>query len=209
MKTIASLSGLALLAGLALAAAPSAASAQVIIQGEVRAYPAQPQPYAQPQGYVSPGPSPYVGVAPAPQPVRYIHHSDPITGLAVAGIIGVGVGWLGGAIVATAAVGGSGYSSSCRGSGCPDDTWAYLHWVPIIGPWLALGLGNGRDWEPLSYVAGALQDVGLILFILGLAIRDEWDEPVYAFGDGPDAARLYLSAGPTQGGLQTSATLTF
>ncbi len=172
----------------------SVASAQVIIQGEVTVQ--QSQPYAQPQpyGYAQPqpiqpayGPT-YVQSGASPQPARYIHHSDSLSALWVPGIIALGVGWLGGALVATYA------QSNCTSfSGCPNTDWAGFQWVPVIGPWLALGLGNGRDWEPLSYVTGIVEDVGLLLFILGLVIRDDWDEPVYAFGNGPDAPALFLT----------------
>ncbi len=194
---------LALAIGGTLAAA-APASAQVVIQGEVT-YQQQQQGYgyAQPQtGY---GASPYVqtGGGASPQPVRYIHRSQSIAALWVPGIIALGVGWLGGALIATYGWG------DCTGSGCPSADWVGFQWIPIVGPWLALGLSDARDWAPLSYVTGILEDVGLLLFVLGLAIRDEWDEPVYAFGDGPDAARLYLSAGPTQGGASATALLRF
>jgi hypothetical protein len=121
----------------------------------------------------------------------------------VPGVIGVAAGWVLGALI------GYGMWSNCSGRGCPDADWMAYQWIPVIGPWLSVGLANGGDYTPFTYVTGILQDVGLILLILGIAIRDEWDEPVYAFGDGPDAPRLYLSGSPTTTGGAMSATLTF
>lgn len=207
--------GFSLVLGLVLAAPyvePGTASAQVVIQGQVTAYPAQPYGtpsygYAQPQPAPAYGaaPSPYVsgGMGAAPQPVRYIHRSESIPGLLIPGILGVALGWLGGAILATS------IDQNCRGAGCPNTDWTAWQWLPIVGPWLSLGLSNGRDYAPMSYVTGALQDVGLILLILGVVIRDEWDEPVYAFGSSPTAPRLYLAGSPTMTGASMSATLTF
>lgn len=174
------------------AALTSRASAQVIIQGEVTVQSqTQPQPYGytqpqpvQPVGY---GASPYVSTGGSPPPARYIHRSQSIAALWVPGIIALGVGWLGGALIAT------GGWEQCSGYGCPSADWVGFQWIPVIGPWLALGLGSGRDWEPLSYVTGIVEDVGLLLFILGLAIHDEWDEPIYAFGDSPDAPAVFLT----------------
>jgi hypothetical protein len=191
--------GFALCLGLLLAAAPIA-SAQVIIQGEVTTTtttPAQPYGYQQPQpyGYQQPPPygqqSVYVQTgAQSPQPTRYIHHSDPIGGLVAGGVIGLGAGFVFTLISELVLAGG--YSSGCSGYGCPDDTWYALSWIPVIGPWLGLGVGRGGDYEWVNYVGGILEDAGLVLLILGLVIHDEWDEPVYAFGEGRDAPALWL-----------------
>jgi hypothetical protein len=191
-------SAFALLLGGALATA-STASAQVVIQGEVTVQQQQPygytQPAPQPTGYAQPQPygaSPYVATGASPQPTRYIHHSDPIGGLIVGGVIGLGGGFLFSLLSELILAGG--YSSSgCSGYGCPDDTWYALTWIPVVGPWLGLGVGRGGDYEWVNYVGGILEDAGLILLILGLTIRDEWDEPLYAFGDGPDAPALFLT----------------
>lgn len=206
--TIAFASALALALGGIMTLAP-AASAQVVIQGEVTAYPAQQQygytqPAPQPTGYTT---SQYVQTGASPQPTRYIHHSDPIGGLIAGGVIGLGGGFLFTLISELVLAGG--YTSGCSGYGCPDDTWYALTWIPVVGPWLGLGLGYGRDYEWVNYVGGVLEGAGLIVLILGLVITDEWDEPIYAFGDGADAPRLYLSGGPSGslGGL--GATLAF
>lgn len=213
MKSIIGLLTVLLVAS-GMVAIASTASAQVIIQGEVTAYPAQPQPYGytqpapqpvQPVGY---GPSPYVVTGGSPQPVRYIHHSQPIGGLVVGGVIGLAGGFVF-SLISELVLAGGYTSSGCSGYGCPDDLWYALTWIPVVGPWLGLGLGRGGDYEWVNYVGGILEDAGLILLILGLVIQDEWDEPLYAFGDSPDAPRLYLSGGPSgaMGGL--GATLTF
>jgi len=201
-RTFGFASALALAFAAVLALAPMA-SAQVVIQGEVTAYPAQTQyGYGQPPPPVQPGygASQYVQTG-SPQPVRYIHHADPIGGLIVGGVIGLGGGFLFSLIGELALSGG--YSSGCSGYGCPDDTWYALSWIPVVGPWLGLGLGRGGDYEWVNYVGGILEDAGLVLLILGLVITDEWDEPIYAFGDSHDAPSLYLSGGPSgsMGGL--------
>lgn len=189
--------GVALAVFAAMLSFAPAASAQVIIQGEVTVSPSQPQPYAQPQpyGYTQPQ-SAYVQTGASPQPTRYIHHSDPITGLVVGGVISLVGGWV--FTLVSEGVLAGGYTSGCSGYGCPDGLWYGLTWIPVIGPWLGLGVGYGGDYEWVNYVGGILQDVGLLLMILGLVITDEWDEPILAFGDSPDAPALYLTGNGAQ-----------
>jgi hypothetical protein len=102
-----------------------------------------------------------------------------------------------------------GLSQECTGGtsrGCPSDTWSYLTWIPIVGPWLGMGIGWAGDYEWVNYVGGILQDAGLLMMILGLAIHDEWDEPLYSFDrTNPLAPTLSMAAGATGGSL----TLTF
>jgi hypothetical protein len=184
-------------------AGPSQASAQVIIQGEVTAYPSQPQPYAQPYGQPQPQyASPYVQQQAAPPPPRYIHHSDSIRALWIPGMIALAGGFLFTVLADVGLVEECGSFSR----GCPDGTWSALTWIPVVGPWLGLGLGNAQDYAWVNYVGGILQDAGLLMMILGLAIHDEWDEPLYAFDPSdPLAPTLSMAAGPTGGSL----TLTF
>jgi hypothetical protein len=181
-------------------AGPTTASAQVIIQGEVTAYPSQPQQYGQP---VQPAyASPYVQQGAAPPPQRYIHHSDSIRALWIPGVLALGGGFL------FSVFADLGVTQECGSfsRGCPDDTWAYLTWIPVVGPWLGLGIGNAQDYAWVNYVGGILQGAGLLAMILGLSIHDEWDEPLYAFDPSdPLAPTLSLDGGPTGG----TVTLTF
>ena len=174
------------------------AEAQVVIQGQVSTY-GQPQPtYGQP-GYGQPQPqyggSPYVAGG-SPQPVRYVTRSRSITALWVPGLIMTLVGWVG-----WSGLVGTSIWASCYGSSdpCPDAGWAGWNWIPIIGPWLSLAQGypgaGSNDYTWFSVIGGLLEDVGLIMFILGLTLREEWEEPVYALGDGPDAPTLSFRVG--------------
>jgi hypothetical protein len=182
-------------------AAPSGASAQVIIQGEVTAYPSQPQ-----YGRTQPQPvyvSPYVQQTSTPPPQRYIHHSDSIRALWIPGILALGGGFLF-SVFADLAVGQECSSFSSRG--CPSTDWQLLTWIPVVGPWLGLGIGDPGDYAWVNYVGGILQGAGLLMMILGLSIHDEWDEPLYAFDPSdPLAPTLSMDGGPTGGNV----TLTF
>ena len=179
-------------------AAPAIGSAQVIIQGEVTAYPAQRQPYGQPppqQSYVSP----YVQQAATPPPQRYIHHSESLRALWVPGVLALGGGFLF-SVFADVAVG-----RECNGGasgGCPDGVWSLTTWIPVVGPWIGLAAGEPRDYAWVNYVGGILEGAGLLMMIIGLAIQDEWDEPLYAFSPSdPLGATLRVDGGPTGGNV--------
>ncbi len=201
---------LALLAPLAA----SSAEAQVVIQGQVtvtqdpgynQAYPQQQYPqqqypqqgnYAQPadpNGYAT---SVYVQPVGQPQPIRYIHRSQSIPGLLVPGILLLAGGYLAEAIGAPLLV----------------DSWDNsdqlgFAYIPILGPWLQLGAFNDLDFAletGIAYfpiVTGIAQTLGLILTVIGLTVREEWDEPVYALTDDP--------MGPTLAFDGQRATLSF
>lgn len=197
----------------ALAAAPSA-HAQVVIQGQVTVgtqptygqptygQPTQPtygQPYAQPTQPTYDA-SPYVvqPTAAAPQPIRYVHRSAATPALFVPGIILLAGGYL------TEVVGAPIFASDVY-SGVSSD-WLGFAYIPLLGPWLQLttyddiGRAVDRGDGLFSILDGTAQAVGLVMLVLGLTIREEWDEPVYALGDAPDAPRLAFSASSAPGG---------
>lgn len=203
-----SFAGLFLAAGILLAA--GGADAQVVIQGQ-----AQGSVYGGGSGsvYVQGGamaqPSPYVAAGPQPaQPVRTIVHTSPTTALLVPGVIALGAGWLLHGIIALSL---SQECSSFSGS-CPSGDWIGYSWIPIVGPWLAYGVAErtgGESNEIFNILFGVIQDVGLILMILGIAIQQEWEEAVYAGVDLGEGRRLSFGAAPTPGGGQVGASLTF
>lgn len=182
------------------------AHAQVVIQGQVTVG-QDPYVQQQPQGY---GQGNYVQQADPnagyantvyvaqpvgqPQPVRYIHRSSTIPALIVPGIVLLVGGYV------TQAIGApmiEGFSSDQLG-------FAY---IPILGPWLQLGAYSDLDAAMedgrghFSWITGVAQALGLVLMVVGLTVREEWDEPVYALTDDP--------MGPTLAFDGSRATLTF
>lgn len=155
-------------------------------QGDPNAY--QQPTYAQPAGYTQP--------VTQPQPVRYVHRSASMPAIFVPGII----------LLA------GGYVSQAIGAPMLIDSWESsdqlgFAYIPILGPWLQLGdfsdIGAAFD-DGVGYfsvITGLAQAVGLVLTIVGLTVREEWDEPVYALTDDP--------SGPTLAFDGTHATLAF
>ncbi|HJL18156.1 MAG TPA: hypothetical protein RMH99_21005 [Sandaracinaceae bacterium LLY-WYZ-13_1] len=98
----------------------------------------------------------------------------PIWGLAIPGIIGLGVGWVGAPIVA-AALDSDG------------DVIATLA-VPVAGPWICLGTCDpGESYVAALVVDGAIQLAGLTMLIVGLAVQRQV-EVVAALDDGVELA---------------------
>lgn len=198
-----------LVVGCVLASA-SGASAQVVIQGEGQAggvygqgsvYVAPQQQPPQQQVVVQ---SPYVATQQAqPQPVRTVVHRSTTNALLVPGVIALGAGWL------IHGLGGLGIVGNCSSYGsdpCPTDadTWVGLGWIPVVGPWLAYGLADENGtYSWFNILFGVIQDVGVILMVLGIAIQQEWEEAIYA--DLGNDVTLSFAAGPTSIG----ATLHF
>lgn len=169
-----------------LLALASSANAQVVVQGEVSVGaspyveqgPANTVQPVSPQAYGSP--SPYVQQPVGqPQPVRYVHRSRIIPGLLIPGIVLLVGGYV------TQAVGAPLFVRSLTA-----DQLGFAY-IPILGPWVQLGLFRDLDFALRDGVAyfsiftGIAQTLGLVLTILGATIREQWEEPVYALTDDP------------------------
>ncbi len=205
-KSLVLVSALATLFTLATA---ERAEAQVVVQGEGTVYGGGQgggQVYGQGSVYVQGGTtSPYVagGGGGAPQPTRVVVHTQPTMGLVIAGVIAFGAGWLLHGLVATS------LWQDCTGGflSCPEDAWMGTSWIPLAGPWIA-GFGTNYGNEVnfvFNMLMGVVQAVGAVLLVLGLAIQQEWEEPVYALGEGDDAPQLSFQLGAGNVG----ATLAF
>lgn len=186
-------SALALTAWIALPTSP--AHAQVVVQGEGTVYSGGGSASGSGTVYVQEGSgSPYVGGgggAATPQPSRVVVNTSPTYALLVPGIIAFGVGWL---------IHGFGVLSiaqDCFSFSCPQplDDWVGFGWIPVVGPWLSAFAADSRDYLFFNVLMGIVQDVGVILAILGLVIQQEWEEPIYALGDSPDAPTLSFQVG--------------
>lgn len=184
------------------------------VQGQVYVQPQQPyqQPYGYPQQQPPPGygqpyaqPQPYYQPQPvAPAQPRYVERSESIPGLLVSGVIILPVSWVLTWTVATATLDGTGRDI---------DYWLWS-WVPLVGPWFMLGQGDdgGRGLNEAevggALLAGIAQATGLILIILGAAIRRTVRVATYALGDDERAPELSFSAAPVDGGGVLGLTLT-
>lgn len=187
----------ALALALALLAAPGAASAQTVtVQGEVQ-YGNPPQGYGNPPpgyGQQQPQQQPYYAPTyqqPAPQ-VRYVDRETNIKALWIPGIIVFGVSY--GLSAAFGSIPGGDYS-----------IWMY---IPVIGPWAALGYANNDDEITGSLIGGLTQLGGLTMFILGLTLTRTVRVAVYSLDESDERApTLALDALPAPGGGQIGLTL--
>lgn len=186
------------------------------VQGQVYVQPQQPyqQPYGYPQQQPPPGygqpyaqPQPYYQPQPvAPAQPRYVERSESVPGLLVSGVIILPVSWVLTWTMTTATLDSTGRDV---------DYWLWS-WVPLIGPWFMLGQGDdstfGRGLNESevggAILAGVAQATGLILIILGAAIRRTVRVATYALGDDERAPELSFSAAPVDGGGVLGLTLT-
>jgi hypothetical protein len=182
----------ALVVSIALSATP--ARAQVVITGQVTSYTAPTGTTAAPTG------SSYV--AAEPTPTRYVHHSSNIPALWVPGLILLVGGY-------AVNVLGLSYAIASQLNIYPNTDWYLYGLVPLAGPFLQF-LSDGPQAEGLSIITGVAQIAGLVMLILGFAIQDEWDEPVYVFDEeNPYSPRLSFNLeGAPGGGAVGTATLT-
>lgn len=174
------------------AAFSSTAAAQVVISGQVTSYSTTEAP---PPG---PAPSGYVAAGGAPAPTRYVHRSAAMPALWVPGLIALAGGW----------------AINVFGLAYAFQTNMYIDWygfgvIPVIGTWLQF-LAAGPQFPEWSIATGIIQDAGLILLILGMTIREEWDEPVYTFNEAdPYSPTLdFAMTGAPGGGAMATLTLT-
>jgi hypothetical protein len=167
--------------------ASSSAEAQVIISGQVTSY-TEPTPTA-----TAPA-STYV--AGEPTPTRYVHHSANIPALYVPGLILLIGGY------AANVFGLAWYAADQLATyRAPGEDWYLYGLVPIVGPFLQFGADPGAQAEGVSIITGIAQVGGLIMTILGFALTDEWDEPVYVFNEAdPMSPRLSFELATAPGG---------
>jgi hypothetical protein len=142
----------------------------------------QPQPvYQQPQPYY---------VQPQPQQPRYVDREESMAPLWISGVILLPVSFV---LTGLAATSGGG----------PVD-YILFNWIPLVGPWFAIGQDFVSDEEIAGSVLGGLaQATGLVLIILGIAIRRTVRVATYALGDGERAPELTfnVAGGPTSAQL--------
>lgn len=195
------------LASIALCSAvPTTASAQtVVVEGQVDysnpppGYGNPPPGYGQPQQQPQPQPQPqqpYYAPTyqqPAPQ-IRYVDRETDIKAL-----------WITGAALfgATYVLG-----SSLGQLGLSGD-YALWMFIPLVGPWAALGYANNDDEIAFSLIAGIGQAAGLTMFILGMTLRRTVRVAVRAINESDERSpTLALDLLPTPGGAQLGMTLT-
>ncbi len=198
---------------------PGGPAGSMVFQGPVQVIPATPQQAAPPsypapaypqypQGYQAPPPGMYPGYAPTPYPqlapapyliprertpIRF--ESRPRYGLIVAGAVTFGSSYL-----MTAGITGYINAIDCgNGSHCSGTYWPL--YVPVVGPFLYLGMGD-KDIRtfasPVFVLSGLAQLGGLAMLIAGAVARKK--VPVYAEDSGRLSVAPYLS--PTNAGIQ-------
>ena len=192
----------------ALFATAGVAEAQgVTVQGQVQVqggantpqgYGQPPPGYGQAQGQVYvqpqyPQQQPYYGpqYQPPQRRIRYEERQTSIKGLWIPGIIVFGVSYV---------IGGL---SGLLSNGSYSD-WM---WVPVIGPWVALGFADFEEEVTGAVLGGILQTVGLGMFVLGLSLRRTVRVAVYALDEGERAPELALDLLPSPGGGRVGLTL--
>lgn len=188
--------------------AASVAEAQgVVVQGQVQVQ-AQPQGQvnvppgygASGQVYVQPAqPAPtyaptYQVYQPRQRQIRYEEVETSIKGLWIPGIIIFGVSYV--------------LTGTMSSSLSFDSEYVSWSWVPLIGPWVALGYADNDDEMTGSLIGGIAQAAGLTMFVLGLAIRRTVRVARYVVNEGDDRSpELAFDVLPAAGGGQLGLTL--
>lgn len=179
------------LAAFFILCAESRAEAQVVISGQVTSYSTTAAPPA------TGAPSGYVATGGEPAPTRYVHRSASMPALWVPGMIALIGGW-------AINVFGLAYAFQTNMS----IEWYGYGVIPVIGTWLQFA-AYGPQFPEWSIATGIIQDLGLVLLILGLTIREEWDEPVYTFNEeDPYSPTLAFGMGGVEGGGGATLTAT-
>lgn len=202
--------------GMALVSSPPAAQAQAVtVEGQVQyGQPPPPPPpsygqptYGQPYGYGQPtyggpptygpptygqpyGQPQYPGYAPtyaAPtRRVRYEQRETSIKGLWIPGIIVFGVSYALTSSVATLSA---------------DTEYVDYSFIPLVGPWLMVGTANNDDEVAGAIVSGLAQTAGVLMFALGLVLRQTVRVAVYSLDERDERApRLALEVAPAPAG---------
>jgi hypothetical protein len=116
-------------------------------------------------------PIPAPATASTQQPVQYRTEKKGIKALIIAGPIVFAVAWIT-TIIVTSAV------STDEDKGTATSYAA----IPLVGPWVMMGSDSldTSDYTGALVVSGVVQTAGIIMTILGIAIRRERQVPVYA-----------------------------
>jgi hypothetical protein len=150
-------------------------------------YAGYPQPY-----YVA---QPYMGRAGRPPIVGYRTEQRPTTALWAAGLAAFLAGWVLDFAVLTPIANAV---SNDRSEAVEQDAWAWSL-VPIVGPWIQLGLGAPHPAIPIT--TGILQLAGVGMFIAGMLWQQEVRVPIYQGDpDDPNMRRVDVSLRPELGG---------
>lgn len=134
----------------------------------------------------------------------------PTLPLLIPGAIALGVTWIATGLVGMLQIDGLTCDPDFyfHDRNCPRDRdgWVAAAWIPIVGPWIALG-AHGPFGAEMMIASGIVQDVATIALVLGLAIETEKMRPVRA--DLGGGVELAVSAAPTSGGGSVAAHLSF
>jgi hypothetical protein len=162
--------------------APEVAAPDVSVE-EVTAQPlaVQPPPNAEPR-------------------LTYVEESQSVPALWIPGVVVLPLSWIATWAIATALI----------DPAWDTQDWEYYGylWIPLVGPWLALGPADEASEFAGAIVGGVTQLAGLTLIILGLALRQTARVSVYA-EDREGGATVALTAGPTPGGGALGLDLRF
>ncbi len=146
--------------------------------------------------YVQPYQPTYAVAPPAPAPAR---RSGARVGLIVSGAVLLGVGWLSNIIVGVPA------GENVFGSG-REEAWEpfrYSSLIPLVGPWVQLGVKptafSEDGWAIWLILNGVMQAAGTALLVSGIALSDDGGGSAAA-DSGPSFAVL-PNVGPNHAGL--------
>ncbi|MCB9594643.1 MAG: hypothetical protein H6719_18130 [Sandaracinaceae bacterium] len=146
-------------------------------------------------------PGPWVAVAPPPPPApppQPHEESRPILGLAISGAVMLGVSYLVHALLVSPLAG-------CDIDSC-QSAWGdfrLLGAIPLGGPWAQLALkppSSADVWGPYLVIDGVLQSAGLLMLVLGFAIRET--RTVMALDSNGPSFAVVPSMSPDGGGLR-------
>lgn len=132
--------------------------------------------------------------------LTYVEESQSVPALWIPGVVLLPVSWIATWATATALI-------DPAWDGQQWEYYAYL-WIPVVGPWLALGPANQDSEYAGAIVGGVTQLAGLTLIILGVTLRQTARVSVYA-DEREGGVTLALTAGPAPGGGMLGLDLRF
>jgi hypothetical protein len=146
--------------------------------------------------YIQPYQPTYVAAQPEPAPAR---RGGARIGLIVSGAVLLGVGWLSNIIVGIPA------GENVFGSGSEEEweAFRYCSIIPVVGPWVQLGVKptafSQDGWAIWLILNGVMQAAGTALLVSGIALSDDGNETADA-DSGPSFAVL-PNISPNHAGL--------